>query len=77
MRTIEYNGIKVEYDESLVHKWKWQKKLASGNGAAGISAIEELLLGKDEEVADALGGDMEAMGELVAAIIDANDKAKN
>lgn len=77
MRTIEFKGVKVQYDEKLPHSWKWQKKLASGNSAAGIAAIEELLLGKDEEVADALGGEMETMGELVAAIVDANDKAKN
>ena len=77
MRTIVFNGVTVEYDEKLVHSWKWQKKLAMNNGVAGMLAVEDLLLGKDEEVADAIGDDVETMGKLVAAIMDENGKAKN
>lgn len=77
MRTIEFKGVKVQYDEKVLYSWKWQKKLASGNPGAGMAAVEELLMGKDEEIADALGDNIETMGELVAAISEANDKAKN
>lgn len=77
MRTIEFRGTKVEYDERLLHSWKWQKKLAKSEGLAGMLAVEELLLGKDEDVADAIGDDVETMGELVAAIMEDNNKAKN
>jgi hypothetical protein len=77
MRTIEFNGVSVEYDERLVHSWKWQKRLAKSDGMAGLLAVEELLLGKDEEVAEAIGDDVETMGKLVASIIDENNKAKN
>ena len=77
MRTIEFNGVKVEYNEKLLNSWKWQKKLAGGNPAAGMAAVEELLMGKDDEVADAVGDDVETMGELIAAIMEANGKAKN
>ena len=77
MKTIAFKGVKIEYDEKLIHSWKWQKKLAKGDGMAGMLAVEELLLGKDEEVADAIGDDIETMGELVAAIMEENGKAKN
>lgn len=77
MKTIEFNGITVEYDETLLHSWKWQKRFAKSEGMAGMLAVEELLLGKDEEVAEAIGDDIETMGELVAAILEANNKAKN
>lgn len=77
MRTIEFNGVKVDYDESILNSWKWQKRLSSGNPAAGVAAVEELLLGKDDEVADAIGDDVTTMAELVSAIMEANGKAKN
>lgn len=77
MRTIEFQGVEVQYDETRLHSWKWQKALASGDESRGIKAVEELLLGKDEEVADALGDDIETMGLLIAAISEENGKAKN
>ena len=77
MRKIEFNGVAVEYDERCLRSWKWQKAIAVGTDAKRIEAIEALLLGKDEEVAEQIGDDMEAMGELIAAIVEDNDKAKN
>ena len=77
MRKIEFNGVAVEYDERCLRSWKWQKAIAVGTDAKRIEAIETLLLGKDEEVADKIGDDMEVMGELIAAIVEDNGKAKN
>ena len=76
MRTIEFRGVTVEYDETCPRKWKWQKAIASGNGPKSISAIEELFCGKDEEISEELGGDFQTMTELVAAIME-DMEAKN
>lgn len=77
MRKIKFNGVAVEYDERCLRSWKWQKELAVGTDVKRFEAIEALLLGKDVEVAEQIGDDMEAMGELIAAIVEDNDKAKN
>lgn len=77
MRTIEFRGVTVEYDETCVKSWKWQKSIASGDVSKSISAIERLLLGRDEEVADELGDDFETFTELVATIIDDINQSKN
>lgn len=69
MREIEFKGITVQYDEKCLKSWKWQKALASGEDKRGVAAIERLLLGKDEEIADQLGDDIDVMGELIAAIV--------
>ena len=77
MRTIEFQGHTIEYDETCIKSWKWQKALASGNDAKGVAAIERLFMGKDEEVADLIGDDLETMGELIGAISAENRTAKN
>lgn len=84
MRTIEFKGIEVEYDEKCLLSWKWQKAVASGDQTRAVRAMEKLLCGRDEEYADALCGNddpeapdtsAEAMQELVAACLsDANAK---
>lgn len=82
MRTIEFNGIEVEYDEKCNLSWKWQRAVSSGDGARLARAIDRLLLGKSDEVAMRLsgvedGGDddldvlddaMQPMVELLGAI---------
>ena len=86
MRTIEFNGIKVTYDERCTLSWKWQKAVASGDPARGTHAIEQLLCGRDEEYADLLCGNDDADGldtsanamqELVAACVADMAAAKN
>ena len=77
MRTIEFKGVKVDYDETCIRSWKWQKAVNSGDPARSVAAIERLFAGKDEDIADALGDDIEVMGELLAAITADNTKAKN
>lgn len=69
---IEFRGVEVEYDEKCPKSYIWQKKLAKSDPAA----IEQLLLGRDEEVAEKLGDDMDAMAELLQAITE-DVKAKN
>lgn len=82
MRTIEFNGVEVEYDERCNLSWKWQRAVSSGDGARLARAIDRLLLGKSDEVAMRLsgvedGGDddldvlddaMQPMVELLGAI---------
>lgn len=77
MLTIEFRGKTVEYDEKCLKSWKWQKALASGDEARGIAAIERLFLGRDEEVADMFGDDIEVMGELIGAISNKGRAGKN
>lgn len=77
MRTIDFRGVKVEYDDSCTKSWKWQKAVASGDMSRTISAIERLLCGRDEEYADALGDDAEAMTALISAVIEDTNTAKN
>lgn len=77
MQTIEFRGVTVAYDETCTKSWKWQKAIASGDDAKIVSAIERLFCGKDEEVADRLGDDIEVMGELIGEITRASRAAKN
>ena len=77
MKKIEFRGVEVEYDETCVKSWKWQKAINSGDSARGMKAISRLLLDKDEEVADQIGDDFEVMAELVAAIMDEINESKN
>lgn len=86
MRTIEFEGIKAEYDERCIMSYKWQKAVNSGDPARSTRAIEQLFAGRDEEYADALSdsGDeeldnaMDKMGQLLQAIMeDMGRLAKN
>lgn len=78
VRSIEFKGIDVEYDATCVKRWSWQKAVFSGEPARTMDAISRLLLGRDEEYADDLGDDFDAMQALVTAVIeDAGQAAKN
>lgn len=86
MRTIEFRGIKVTYDERCTLSWKWQKAVASQDPARSIRAVESLLCGRDEEYADLLCGNddhdapdtaADAMSELIAACIADMNESKN
>lgn len=86
MRSIEFRGITVEYDERCTKSWKWQKAIASGNTERGIRAIERLLCGRDEEYADMLcsnddpeelDSSADVMQELLAACVADLNEAKN
>lgn len=86
MRTIEFEGIKAEYDERCIMSYKWQKAVNGGDPARSTRAIEQLFAGRDEEYADALSdsGDeeldnaMDKMGQLLQAVMeDMGRLAKN
>lgn len=87
MRTIEFNGIEVTYDDSVTHSWKWNKAVASGDPRRMANAMERILCGRDEEYADLLCGNedhdeldssMDVMGDLMQAILQDLDRpAKN
>lgn len=77
MRTIEFRGMTVEYDEKCPNSWTWQKAMASGDDKRGFAAIERLLMGKDDEIAEKLGDDFESMGELIGEIVRTSRAAKN
>lgn len=77
MRSIEFRGKTFEYDETRTKSYKWQKKLAAGGQEGAMSALEDLLCGRDEEYADMLDDDAEAMQELVAAMVADNNESKN
>lgn len=85
MRTIEFEGVKVGYDERCIMSYKWQKAANSGDNARTMDAIERLFMGRDEEYADALSdsGDemdnaMDKMGQLMRAVVeDMGRVAKN
>ena len=86
MRTIEFQGVTVEYDERCIMSYKWQKAANSGDSARSTRAVERLFAGRDEEYADALSdsGDdemdnsMDKMGQLLQAVMeDMGRVAKN
>lgn len=77
MREIEFHGVKVAYDETCTASWKWQKDAASGDMGRTLKAIERLLCGKDEEYADALGDSAAEMQDLIVAVLEDFQSAKN
>ena len=70
MATITFRGIEVEYDEKVLKSWKLQRQLAGLDERAGIFvAADAVLNGKADEVAAQLDDNIDAMGELLQAII--------
>ena len=55
MRTIDFNGVTVEYDERCIMSYRWQKAITSGDTDRSIKAFARLLGGKDEYYAYAIG----------------------
>ena len=77
MRTIEFRGMTFEYDDRCTKSYKWQKKALSGDSGRALVAIEDLFAGRDEEYAEMLGDDAEAMQELIAAVVADTNESKN
>lgn len=57
MRTIEYKGIEVEYDERCMNSYRWQKAMNSGDSERSTKALARLFADKDEYYAYALSAD--------------------
>lgn len=68
--TFDYKDVKVTYDSSEVHSWKTQRALASGEHDPYhlCEAIDRVLCGKADEVADEIGGTIDAMVDLMSTI---------
>ena len=79
MKTIEFRGYEIEYNEKVFKSWKFQRQYASLEGPAQMFATYDAVLdGKADEVAELLGDDVDAMGDLLAAITaDIDGEAKN
>lgn len=69
MRTIKFRGHEIEYDERSLKSWKLQRQIASAGTAAAFDAADAILVGKADEVAELLGDDVDAMGDLLQAIV--------
>lgn len=84
MRTIEFEGHMIEYDERCIKSYKWQKALNSGDNVRSTWAISRLFFGRDDEYADLLSSNdtsdaddleelddsMELMAKLVVAVME-------
>ena len=57
MRTIEFNGVTVQYDERCTLSYRWQKAMNSGDPQRSTKAVSRLLCGKDEYYAYLLSAD--------------------
>lgn len=67
-KTIHFKEHTLSYDGDALKSWRVQRLIAQG-GSGSFDAIDAILLGKADEVADALGGGVDAMAELVTAIV--------
>lgn len=78
MKTIKYQGHEIEYDERKLRSWKVQRMIAANGAAGAFDAVDAVLCGRADDVAELLGDDIDVMGELLNIIIDAEGgMAKN
>lgn len=76
-KTITFRKHKVTYDADAITSWRVQKLMAAG-GLSSFEAVDVILCGKSDEVADLIGGSMDDMAELITAIVALEGKqAKN
>lgn len=79
MKTITFNEQEITFDDEKLTDWKIQRAMANTHDLEGIfNACDEVLCGKADEIAEALGGKMDTMTELMKAIAEsAGDESKN
>ena len=78
MRTFDYDGHEIIYDESVLKDYRTQKVMARGDVAGFFDVLEKLFCGRDEEYADLVGGTAESMAPLIQACMeDAGSAVKN
>lgn len=76
-KTIHFKKKTFTYDGDALMSWRVQRLIAQG-GSGSFDAIDAILCGKADEVAEALGGGIDEMAELVTAIVALEGgKAKN
>lgn len=76
MHHITFEGHEIAYDEKKLHSWKVQKQLAKG-GADAYDAVDAILCGKSDEVADLLGDDADKMADLLVMLGSLSGESKN
>lgn len=78
MKTIKFQGHEIVYDERKLRSWKVQRMIASNGAAGAFDAIDAVLCGRADEVAELLDDDIDLIGEMLNAILDAEGgMAKN
>lgn len=78
--TIEYDGHKIAYDANAIRRISVLRKLSTyeTNPAAYFEAIDQILMGKLDEVAEVVGDSFEDLNEIVNLIgLAAGGEAKN
>lgn len=73
---IQFEGHTIKYDSKAVHSWKWQKVLAKG-GSGAYDAVDAILCGKSDEVAELFEDDADKMMQLLTAIGSVSKESKN
>lgn len=66
LKTITHEGVKVAYDPAAFKSWRFMKSLSHRD--TQFDAIDILLCGKSDEVAEKLGDSIDAMTSLLTAI---------
>lgn len=79
VRSFQFQGHEIQYDFACTKSYKWQKAVNSGDGARVMGAVEQLFMGRDEELVDELfDDDATRMVELLQAVLeDSGGTAKN
>lgn len=78
MKTIEFEGKKIKYDQAALGKWSVVRGLSSPQSDADFyAAVDKLFGGKTEEVAAALDDSIDSISSCVRAIFDKENEAKN
>lgn len=76
MKTIDFNGHEIVYDETVINSWTWQRSVTGDRGATAFYNALDELFGDCDDVAREIGGTDEAMGELLQRIIEENGDPK-
>lgn len=65
-KTVEFEGVKVAYDPTVFKSWKFLKTL--NRRETQFDALDLLLLGKSDEIAEQLGDSFDSMTKLLTMI---------
>lgn len=79
MKKITFHDYEITFDDEKLNNWKIQRAMTNSHNLEGIfNACDEVLCGKADEIAEALGGKMETMTELMKEIAESvGAEAKN
>ncbi len=76
--THTFKGVEVAYDFKALHKWSVQKALSMAAGPqAFFEAVDQVLCGRSDKVAEQIGGTTEDMAELMGELATLFNDSKN